>query len=385
MTDGIISFQRAARRGTNVLVSLYGSSGSGKTYSALRLARGFVGPEGKIGVIDTETGRALVYANLVGGWLHAELTPPFTPERYIDAIHVAGEAKLDALIIDSASHIWSGLGGVLDLADAGRDREGQPLKGLVKWMQPKIRYKKFVQALLLVRIPLIIVCLRAKEKMVQKGSSIVSDGWVPEAEKSLIFEMTVQALMSREKGKLGTYTLEKCPEDLLSAFPDGAQISEVTGRKIKEWFGGAAPVDRSKQELIEKARANAEQGMAALKAFFDALGRDDKLKLQPEMPNLKSIATEADREGEQQAKVERETPRDQDAALADPFGGGAKAEPEKAANGKPAEFVEAQRGKLTQEEEEIMLRQSDLDGDRRSVPVTPARKVPFDPDTGELL
>lgn len=344
MTDGIISFQKAVRKGTNVLLSLYGGSGSGKTYSALKVARGFVGPEGRIGLIDTETDRALVYANMVGGWLHASLSPPYSPERYIDAVHIAEKARLDALIIDSVSHVWDGLGGVLDLADAGRDKEGQPLKGLVKWMQPKIRYKKFIQALLHVRIPLIIVCLRGKEKMVQQGTKIISEGWIPIAERGFIFETTVQALMSRDKGKVGTYTLERWPEDLLPAFPEGGRLSEETGRKIKEWFGGAAPVDRTQQGLVARARTNAEQGMVALKAFFDALSRDDKLALQPEMPNLKSIAGEADREAADDKRSERIQPsaKDDD-PLANPFGGPPAGEPPPADAGKPVEMVEAQR------------------------------------------
>lgn len=51
-------FRKAVRKGTPALISLWGVSGSGKTYSALTLARGLVGPEGTIGLI--EIGRAHV-------------------------------------------------------------------------------------------------------------------------------------------------------------------------------------------------------------------------------------------------------------------------------------------------------------------------------------
>ena len=42
-----------------LFVSLTGGTNSGKTFSALRLARGIAGPNGKIAVLDTEGGRTL--------------------------------------------------------------------------------------------------------------------------------------------------------------------------------------------------------------------------------------------------------------------------------------------------------------------------------------
>src|SRR5690242_17663606 len=112
----IITFGRAVRRGTHVIVTAYGESGCGKTYSLIKLGRGLVGPNGKLGMIDTETGRGLIYANVGDGYEYAELTPPFTPERYIEAIDAAEAAGIEALIIDSGSHEWEGLGGVLEIA-----------------------------------------------------------------------------------------------------------------------------------------------------------------------------------------------------------------------------------------------------------------------------
>lgn len=40
-------------------VALVGGPSSGKTFSALRLARGIAGKDGKIAVLDTEAGRTL--------------------------------------------------------------------------------------------------------------------------------------------------------------------------------------------------------------------------------------------------------------------------------------------------------------------------------------
>src|SRR5260370_38408477 len=75
------------RAGSHLLIQLYGPPRSGKTYTALRIARGMVGPRGKIGMLDTESGRARLYSDKVpGGFVVGELTPPYTPRRHLEAI-----------------------------------------------------------------------------------------------------------------------------------------------------------------------------------------------------------------------------------------------------------------------------------------------------------
>ena len=77
---GILNIAPAERAGAHLLIQLYGPPRSGKTYTALRIARGMVGAKGKIGVLDTESGRARLYSDQVpGGFVVGELTPPYTP------------------------------------------------------------------------------------------------------------------------------------------------------------------------------------------------------------------------------------------------------------------------------------------------------------------
>jgi hypothetical protein len=86
MTMGILNIAPAERAGAHLLIQLYGPPRSGKTYTALRIARGMVGPKGKIGVLDTESGRARLYSDKVpGGFVVGELTPPYAPRRYLEA------------------------------------------------------------------------------------------------------------------------------------------------------------------------------------------------------------------------------------------------------------------------------------------------------------
>src|SRR3546814_16848010 len=72
---------KAVRKATPALIGIWGPSGSGKTLSALRMARGMVGSEGKIVLADTENRRAEFYANEVGGWDHIDVQPPFRSEE----------------------------------------------------------------------------------------------------------------------------------------------------------------------------------------------------------------------------------------------------------------------------------------------------------------
>ena len=106
-------FKRAQKRAVKLRAAIDGPSGAGKTLSALRIARGLVGPEGTIAVIDTEHGTAeKFYARMVE-FDHAPLVK-YQPRDYIDLMKQAEYA--DVLVIDSLSHAWSE--GVLGMVDA---------------------------------------------------------------------------------------------------------------------------------------------------------------------------------------------------------------------------------------------------------------------------
>src|SRR5215207_4025936 len=141
MTDE--DFKDAVRERVALIVAIAGASGTGKSFSALKLARGLAGwregmtPEDlievdrKIAVIDTEARRALHYAPAPGElpgpdkikFRHRDLTEPFTPERYTEAIARADSAGFEVIVIDSCSHEWEGDGGLHDIHEAILDEE----------------------------------------------------------------------------------------------------------------------------------------------------------------------------------------------------------------------------------------------------------------------
>src|SRR3546814_535683 len=106
-------FRPAVREQCYTLTGFAGPSGSGKTFSALAFAQGLKG-DGKVAMIDTEARRGLHYADQFD-YLYSELTAPFTPERYIEAIQAAQKAGASVIIVDSMSHEHEGPGGILEM------------------------------------------------------------------------------------------------------------------------------------------------------------------------------------------------------------------------------------------------------------------------------
>lgn len=307
--------EKAERKGNPALICLWGPSGSGKTYSALKLARGLVGPKGKIGMIDTENRRGEFYANMAGGWYHLDLQPPFTPQRYTDALKTFEDAgDYGCVIIDSKSHAWEGEGGVLDMADAMKTRNGEPMQGLAKWKAPKMAYKRMVNNDL--RAPFhVIFCLRSKDGVRQNGrgqnAEIESTGVEPVSGKGFIYEMTVSALIGPDHKPVfanGDHGIKcnaliptlKAPEDLIGAFKPGQYLSEETGAAIATWVGGGAVVDHAAEKIRKVARDVATLGTDPLRDHWKTLDKAGHAALALITEELKSIAAQADQERAEQ-------------------------------------------------------------------------------------
>lgn len=234
----------ATRQGVRPLIALYSESGCGKTFSSLLLARGFVGPSGKIAMIDTESGRGSLYADVLpGGYDVMELDPPFEPRRYCEAMAAVEASGASIGIIDSGSHEWEGAGGVLDMASAIEERTGKT--GLHCWKEPKLAHGLWVRTLLRSKLAW-IVCLRAKYKSRQTknehGKTVIvkDDHTSPIAAEDFIFEATAHAEILADH----SIVLTKCSHPQLRAcFPEKGPITVEHGRQLALWCaaGSALP------------------------------------------------------------------------------------------------------------------------------------------------
>lgn len=225
-----------------VFVALVGGTNSGKTFSAMRLARGIAGPKGKIAVVDTEGGRTLHLKDEFAFDVTL-LTAPHRPMRYADIAKQAEAAGYDALVIDSFSAEWAGAGGVLSWADdeatrmAGDDdAKRERVKGAT-WIKPKTAHKAMVYSLLERRIP-IIFSIRGEETFVPPSTRMFK----PVCNKAFLFEVTVSfRLKSDDRGAidLSDPTSYKMEGSHRAIFRDGEQLSERHGEMLARWADGS--------------------------------------------------------------------------------------------------------------------------------------------------
>ena len=151
-----MAFVKAKKEKIWTKVLLGGSSGSGKTYSALRLATGLAKKCGSgIAAIDTEAGRIRYYANEFD-FSDMQLTEPFTPEKYIEAINEAVGSGFKVLIIDSISHEWNYC---VDIHDK------MPGNSWTNWSKITPRHDAFMEKILQAPIH-IIATVRGKDEYV---------------------------------------------------------------------------------------------------------------------------------------------------------------------------------------------------------------------------
>ncbi len=307
-------FKPGVRQNVSLLIGICGASGSGKSRSALELATGLAGPDGKIAAIDTEAGRLLHYAS---GFKfdHGDMRPPFSPEHYLEAVDVADHAGYSVIIIDSLSHEWESEGGMHDMHDRLLSEQVEQARkshtgnwefdenktrerlSIGAWREPKTQHKKFVNRLLQCRAHLVL-CLRADEKMriekikddrgrertviVQAKDMPPNERWSPICERRLPYELTVSLILAPQNP--GVPIPIKLQDQHRPLLPLDQQISSESGRLLAEWARGDVPpaVQADISALLAEGDAAASMStLAPLEAFWkartkaerDAIGR----------------------------------------------------------------------------------------------------------------
>lgn len=275
-----MQLQLATRKKSKLRLNLSGPAGSGKTYSALKMAKGLIGDWAKIAVIDTENGSASLYSHL-GGFQTIDLQAPFTPERYIQAIDACIAGGIECIILDSSSHEWSGPGGCIDINEhlAQTKFKGNTWSA---WSQTTPRHDAFVQKVLQCSAH-VITCTRSKmetvmtdDKKVKKlgMKDIQREGWE--------YELTVSLSIDRD-----THTAI-ASKDRTEIFEgkDPFVITEKTGEMIKQWCDqGIEPKDELKDAI---SALTACVDFATLAATWTALSPELKIATTAKKDELKA-------------------------------------------------------------------------------------------------
>lgn len=274
-----IEFKPGKRENVPLLIGLAGGTGSGKTYSGMRLAKGLAAGE-KFAVIDTENGRAQHYADDFT-FDHAALHAPFRPDAYAEAIETAAKQGYRVILVDSMSHEWDGDGGMLDWQEEEFQRlGGRDAVKMTSWIKPKGAHRKFVTRLL--QIPAhVVLCFRAAEKVemvrddkgkmqvVPKRTLTGLNGWVPITEKNLPYELTLSCLLTADAPGLPKPI--KLQEQHRPFLPLDKPISEETGEQLAKWAaGGKTPASPAAAAEDPEVTALADELEAKLLAHAKA-------------------------------------------------------------------------------------------------------------------
>lgn len=240
-------FKKAEKKKQKLRLLIEGASGSGKTYSALKLAKGLAEKTGaKIALIDTEKGSASLYDTLTDFDV-CELEPPFTPEKYINAIKEAQSAGYGILIVDSITHEWSGKGGCLDIQTALGGKFND-------WAKVTPRHNAFIDAIISSPMHIISTARTKTDYALEDGlnksggktTKPVKVGLKTEQREGMDYEFTIVFRINENH-------YAEANKDRTSLFNGVDEpISEETGYKLFNWLNsGAEPV-----KLPEKQNTN---------------------------------------------------------------------------------------------------------------------------------
>ncbi|MDO9334984.1 MAG: ATP-binding protein [Caulobacter sp.] len=244
-----MQFVKAERHKARLRLGITGPSGSGKTWGALQIAKGI---GGRIAVIDTERGSASLYTHLVDFDV-LELAPPFTPERFTQALQAAEAAGYDVLIMDSITPEWNGVGGCLELVDnlASAKFKGNSWSA---WNEVTPRHRAFLDSLLRCNMH-VIATMRSKTETAQTEEGgrkkVVKLGMKSEQRDGVEYEFTTVLDLVHD----GHYAMPS--KDRTGLFRgDPKTLSEETGRILLEWLeSGAEPIPSAADFAIKALRS----------------------------------------------------------------------------------------------------------------------------------
>jgi hypothetical protein len=235
-----MEIRRSERKKAKIKLALQGSAGSGKSYSSLLIAKGLVGGDfTKTAIIDTENRSADLYAHL-GDYNVVSLEPPYSPERYIEAIELCERAGMKVIIIDSISHCWD------FLLDVHSNMLGN---SFTNWGRVTPRQNAFVNKMLRSNAH-IISTMRVKQDYVlnQKNGKMVPEKVGLKAiqrndldyEFTIVFDIDSAHNAKASKDRTGLFISK--PEFIINA---------STGKKILQWCsqGSGSAEENAKLEI----------------------------------------------------------------------------------------------------------------------------------------
>lgn len=232
------TFVKATKRKSKFRFAIAGPSGSGKTWTALECAKA-LSPDGKIAFIDTEAGSSNLYADFFD-FKVTDISDDYHPYKFIEKIHEAEREGFEVIVLDSISHAWNQVGGVLEIVDREKKRLGGD--GRAAWAIGTKIHNEFIQAMIGSKCH-IVATMRSKQaynwdKNSKDRTTTKKFGMDPIQRDGMDYEFTVFATIDTNHTLIIDKTRIKSITDMVIDKP-GAEFFQI----IKDWLeSGAEPL-----------------------------------------------------------------------------------------------------------------------------------------------
>lgn len=235
-----MAFVKAKREKVWLKMLLTGASGSGKSYSALRVSKGLAEKcNSRVAFISTEGSRTKYYADLFD--YDVDELNSYEPEAYMKSIDEAIAAGYQVIVIDSISHEWQ------HLNDVHSSLSGN---SFTNWGKLKPKHRAFVEKILHSPVH-IICCARGKTEwsLQDKNGKQVPQklGLGAEQDKQISYEYTVALLLEQESH------IASVDKDNTRLFEGKYEVlTEEHGRMLYDWCNkgeevAQVPIDTQSQ------------------------------------------------------------------------------------------------------------------------------------------
>ena len=238
-------FKKATKAASKLRLGLIGPAGSGKTMTALRIARGLAGDSGRVAVIDTERGSASLYAGERGLEFDVLELDSYEVDRFLEGLREAEKAGVDVLIIDSLSHAWAGKGGILEFVDATKKRGGG---GIDAWGKATPLHNQLRDGMLGSSMHIIATMRSKTEYVVEKDertgkTSVKKIGMQPVQREGMEFEFDVVGDVNAEHELVVTKSRAIFLKDAIVR-----EAGEELGKQLRDWLSSGAVPEVTKVE-----------------------------------------------------------------------------------------------------------------------------------------
>lgn len=253
-----LQIKHAKREQIYVKALIGGPSGSGKSYSALRVAQGIaekVGEDTKIGYIGTEGQRDSLYANEFSYDLIS--LEEYSPDYYEAALDAFLDAGYKVIIVDSMTHLWGWVQDQVQKQSNGKNE-------FTLWGRYKKENKRIIEKILLAPAHIIVTGRGKDEYVLEQNAKGKMEpkkvGVGVQQDKDIEYEYMVTWMLNQD-----THIAEAAKDNTHLFEGKFDPLTEKSGAALYDWANDgdpvkspaerAAEVKKVQEQITEKCKA----------------------------------------------------------------------------------------------------------------------------------